>query len=169
LQNAIGVILGSNIGTTLNSLWVAYMWFGTFKIAAYALPLIWVGGVIHIITKREKRLDIAHIAIGVGLLFVGLDYMKGSVELIALGIDLTSFTNLRAFGVIGMHEWSAYDLPLLSSSEPMLVRRWQLWLLHWVGQDHINKSLWLIFFKILSRQVLVSCCFNNFIGCVAIG
>jgi len=32
---------------------------------------------------------------------VGLDYMKGSVELIALGIDLTSFTNLRAFGVIG--------------------------------------------------------------------
>jgi len=25
LQNAIGVILGSNIGTTLNSLWVAYM------------------------------------------------------------------------------------------------------------------------------------------------
>lgn len=101
LHNAIGVVLGANIGTTLNSLWVAYIGFGEFKIAKYALPLIGIGGIIHMITKKKYRLDIAHICIGIGLLFLGLDYMKSSVELTAHSFNLVHYQNLRTFGGVG--------------------------------------------------------------------
>jgi phosphate:Na+ symporter len=100
LHNAIGVVLWANIGTTLNSLWVAYMWFGEFKIAKYALPLIAIWWIIHMVTKNKTRLHIAHICIGIWLLFIGLDYMKWSVDSLAKSVDLTQYHNLRAFWII---------------------------------------------------------------------
>lgn len=100
LHNAIGVVLWANIGTTLNSLWVAYMWFGEFKIAKYALPLIAVWWVIHMVTKNKTRLHVAHICIGIWLLFIWLDYMKWSVDSLAKSIDLRAYHNLRAFWII---------------------------------------------------------------------
>lgn len=130
LHNAIGVVLGANIGTTLNSLWVAYMWFGEFKIAKYALPLIAVGWVIHMVTRNKTRLYIAHICIGIWLLFTGLDWMKGSVDSIAKWVDLTNYHNLWAFGFLGLivtallHSQAAMQIITLAALNGGIITLW---------------------------------------------
>jgi phosphate:Na+ symporter len=53
------------------------------------------------VTKRPTWLHVATMCIGIGLLFVGLDYMKGSVEMFAKSVDYRAYTNLWAFGGIG--------------------------------------------------------------------
>lgn len=53
------------------------------------------------ITRNKKWINIASLLIGIGLLFVGLDYMKSSVELFAKSFDLSQYTNLWMFAGVG--------------------------------------------------------------------
>jgi phosphate:Na+ symporter len=67
------------------------------KISKFALPLIAFGGVVFMVTKKEWWLQVATMCIGIGLLFIGLDYMKASVETFAKSFDFTQYHNLWAF------------------------------------------------------------------------
>lgn len=97
MENAIGVIIGSNIGTTATAWIVAFVGF-KLKIEAFALPLIGIGGLILIFLGKSQRYsNISKLLVGFGFLFMGLDFMKESVMLFADQFDLTA---LQGYGVI---------------------------------------------------------------------
>lgn len=70
LVQAIGVILGANIGTTITG------WIITLKIVKYALPVIGIGVFIRFFSKNEKWRYYGEILFGFGLLFLGMETMK---------------------------------------------------------------------------------------------
>lgn len=74
LTQAIGVIMGANIGTTFTAWLVSFI--GVFKIADYALLLVALGFFVTLFTKSSNYSSRAQILIGLGLLFLGLDFMK---------------------------------------------------------------------------------------------
>ncbi len=78
LTQAIGVIMGANIGTTVTTWLVSILGFAKFSIATYALPIIGIG-LPFIFSKYRKRRDIGEVLIGFGLLFLGLLFLKESV------------------------------------------------------------------------------------------
>lgn len=93
MQNAIGVIMGSNIGKTLTAWIIATIGF-KIKIESLALPFIGLGAVGLILFKPfSKPSLITRLAIGFGFLFLGLDYMKGSVESFTQTFSLDQFPN----------------------------------------------------------------------------
>lgn len=89
MENGIGVMLGSNIGTTCTAWIVALLGF-KLKIESFALPFIAGGGLLLVFSTPATRFfQVARLLLGFGFLFLGLDYMKGSVETLATGFDLS--------------------------------------------------------------------------------
>lgn len=85
LNQAIGIIMGANIGTTVTAQIIA------FKIEAFALPLVALGMIMSILAKNKKQLSyIASGIIGLGLLFLGMQTMssKEVVGIISKHSDL---------------------------------------------------------------------------------
>lgn len=85
LNQAIGIIMGANIGTTVTAQIIA------FKIEAFALPLVALGMIMSILAKNKKQLSyIASGIIGLGLLFLGMQTMssKEVVSIISKHSDL---------------------------------------------------------------------------------
>ena len=74
LKQALCVILGANVGTTMTAWLVSG--FGVLKITSYALPAVGVGFLIQIAAKSQKWRSIGQIILGFGLLFVGIGFMK---------------------------------------------------------------------------------------------
>lgn len=108
LGNAIGVIMGSNIGTTVTS-WLVALFGFSYDIAAFAIPFIAFGFALIIMNKRKYR-NIGEFIIGFALLLIGLVSMKNSVpdlnrypETLALVKGLTSygFGSVLIFTLIG--------------------------------------------------------------------
>lgn len=77
LRQAIGVIMGANIGTTVTAWIVALLGF-QFSITSVALPAIALGTAMLLIRKIDRD-DIAHAFIGFGFLFLGLSLLKDAV------------------------------------------------------------------------------------------
>lgn len=97
MQNGIGVIMGSNIGTTFKGWLVATVGFKV-NIEGISLPLIALGGLgLVFFNKSERLIGFFKLFIGIGFLFMGLDYMKMSVESFADTIDLET---LPHYGII---------------------------------------------------------------------
>jgi len=91
MQNAIGVIMGSNIGTTL-TVWIVAIVGFKMKIESFALPFIGIGGIGLIFcdsSDQPRYYQFCRLLIGFGFLFLGLDYMKGSVENVGQNFDLS--------------------------------------------------------------------------------
>jgi phosphate:Na+ symporter len=89
MQNAIGVVMGSNIGTTL-TIWIVAILGFKLKIESFALPLIGLGGIgLIFFAPSTRKHHAGRLLIGFGFLFLGLDYMKGSVESIGRNFDLS--------------------------------------------------------------------------------
>ncbi len=90
MENGIGLMMGANIGTTITS-WIVALFGFKLKIETFALPLIAGGGLLFIIFDPSSRLfQGSRLLIGFGFLFLGLDFMKTSVESYAQHIDLSS-------------------------------------------------------------------------------
>ena len=77
LRQAIGVIMGANIGTTVTAWIVALLGF-KFSITSAALPAIAIGTAM-LLVKKLDRDDLAHALIGFGFLFLGLSLLKDAV------------------------------------------------------------------------------------------
>lgn len=89
LRQAIGVILGANIGTTVTGWIVALLGF-KFSITAAALPAVALGMAV-ILIKKLDRTDIAEIFLGFGFLFLGLSLLKDSVPDIRSNPEILEF------------------------------------------------------------------------------
>lgn len=102
MQNAIGVILGSNIGTTITAWIVATVGF-KLNIEAFALPLVGIGGLgLIFLGKSEKYSNFSKLLVGFGFLFMGLDYMKVSVEVFTENFDIASLPVYGSVVYLGM-------------------------------------------------------------------
>lgn len=99
LGQAVGVIMGANIGTTVTA-WLVSMneWSAVLKPEFFAPVLIAIGAFFMLMSKNQKKKDVAEIIIGFGILFVGLNYMSGVIKPYA---DAPIFSN--AFKVMGQN------------------------------------------------------------------
>jgi phosphate:Na+ symporter len=70
LQQAVGMILGANVGTTVTAQLIA------FKLTKLALPAIATGVVLKYFTQKKKTRYIGEVILGFGLLFYGMTVMK---------------------------------------------------------------------------------------------
>lgn len=88
MQNAIAVMMGANIGTTFTAWIVATLGFKV-KIDSFAMPLVGIGGLGMIFfSNSPKFVQFCRMLIGFGLLFLGLDFMKDSVDTLAKSFDI---------------------------------------------------------------------------------
>ncbi len=104
MQNALAVMLGSNIGTTLTSWIVATAGF-QLNIESFALPVTGVAGLTMMLTNKQSRLyNFSQFMFGFSFLFVGLNYMKDAVEGLVKEVDLSQFNQypLIVFLLIGI-------------------------------------------------------------------
>ena len=72
LQQAVGVIMGANVGTTVTAQLVS------FNIEKYAPIAIGIGMAFWFFTKKKNVKNISEILIGFGILFVGMNFMKAA-------------------------------------------------------------------------------------------
>ncbi|MEO6305419.1 MAG: Na/Pi symporter, partial [Bacteroidia bacterium] len=76
MKNALAIILGANLGTTLDSWLVATLGFKT-NIEVVAYPAVFMGGLLLILFSKRKSIKyLSYFLFGFGLLFIGLSYMK---------------------------------------------------------------------------------------------
>ncbi len=89
LPNAIGVIIGSNLGTTLKG-WIIAGLGIKVDLSAFALPMLGVGGIMQVIYDAERgAYHWGRTIAGLGLLLLGLHEMKASVDALPGIIDIT--------------------------------------------------------------------------------
>lgn len=74
LTQAIGVIMGANIGSTVTAQIIA------FKVTHYALAFVAVGFFTHFIFKAERVRNLGHFVMGLGLIFFGMTLMSDGME-----------------------------------------------------------------------------------------
>ncbi len=81
LAQAVGVIMGANIGTTITA-WLVSMseWGAVFKPEFFAPLLIGVGAFIMLFAKKDGKKQVGEILIGFGVLFIGLSFMSGAIK-----------------------------------------------------------------------------------------
>ena len=77
LAQAIGLVMGANIGTTITGWMVSILGFKV-KITAFALPVIGLGFPLSLMNSNRAR-QISEVMIGFGLLFLGLMFLKDGV------------------------------------------------------------------------------------------
>ena len=114
LTQAIGVILGANIGTTITAQLVS------LDVDFLAPVALGIGIVIYMFSNKPKHKNIAEILIGFGILFTGMDFMKEAVKPLA---GYQGFTDmLLSFGhhpILGVLMGFAITAIVQSSSASM--------------------------------------------------
>ena len=96
LSQAVGVIMGANIGTTVTAWLVSLLGFKA-DISLFAVPLMALGFILSL-SKRDKRRHISELIVGFSLLFLGLSLMKESVP------DLKETPEVLSF----IQNWTSY-------------------------------------------------------------
>jgi hypothetical protein len=78
LKQALCVVLGANVGTTITAGLVSVL--AVFKITNYALPVVGVGFLMTVLGKTRKNKSIGQVMIGFGVLFLGIHFMKEAFD-----------------------------------------------------------------------------------------
>ena len=98
LKQAVGIIMGANIGTTVTS-WILSLtgiesdafWIRMLKPTSFSPILALIGVVLIMFTKSQKKKDVGAIFVGFAILMYGMNAMSGAVEPLA---EVPEFTNL---------------------------------------------------------------------------
>ena len=98
LTSAVGVIFGSNIGTTTTA-WLVSVFGLKIKISVYAMPMIVMGILIPLFLKENSWKGVASIFIGLGIIFLGIGYMKEGFETLKEGINLAQYAMAGYTGI----------------------------------------------------------------------
>ena len=97
LSQAVGVIMGANIGTTITAWLVSLSEFGSFLNPEFYAPLLLgIGAFVILFAKSDKKKQIGEILIGFAVLFIGLSFMSDAIKPYR---DSPIFSN--AFTVLG--------------------------------------------------------------------
>lgn len=136
LKQAIGVIMGANIGTTVTAFIIG------IDLGEYAMPILALGAFLIFFFKRSKINNIGRVLFGFGSLFFGLEFMGGAVKPLAelegfrqLMLDMSSHTIYGILAGIGLtalvqsssatigilQEFYSQDLITLQGAIPVLL------------------------------------------------
>ena len=74
LPQAVGVIFGANIGTTITSVLIG------LKISDYALPIMFLGSFLIFFIQKKKLKELGRVILGFGMLFFGLEIMGDALK-----------------------------------------------------------------------------------------
>lgn len=97
LTQAVGIVFGSNIGTTTTA-WLVSSFGLKIKIAQYALPML-IFGVIMQFSKHITYKGLGSVLIGLGFIFLGIAYMKGGFETLKDELDLAEYAMQGYLGI----------------------------------------------------------------------
>ncbi len=97
LTQAVGVVFGSNIGTTTTA-WLVSTFGLKIKISTYALPML-IFGVVMQFSKRVGYRGLGSVLIGLGFIFLGIAYMKDGFETMKNALDLAEYAMAGYAGV----------------------------------------------------------------------
>ncbi|KXY30195.1 MULTISPECIES: Na/Pi cotransporter family protein [Bacillus] len=111
LRQAIGVIMGANIGTTVTAFIIG------IKIGEYALPVMAVGAILLFFFKNKKVQSLGQVVFGFGMLFFGLELMSAGMKPLR---SLESFQELMVSmsdnPILGIVVGTVFTLIVQSSS-----------------------------------------------------
>ncbi|WP_420428349.1 Na/Pi symporter [Algiphilus sp.] len=99
LHQALGVVYGANIGTTMTGWLVAAVGF-KIKVEAFALPLIGIGMALRLSGSRSRRGALGEALAGFGLFFIGIDFLRGAFEGLAQVVDLSAIPSGSVVGLL---------------------------------------------------------------------
>ena len=113
LGNAIGVIMGANIGTTLTA-WVTSLGFSV-NIALFAVPMMAFGFIFHSMKKSSLK-NIGQFLMGFAIMYVGLTFMKDCANAI-IGPEGAYAEQMKTFfGSINNFGWGSILLFLVAGA-----------------------------------------------------
>lgn len=97
LTQAIGVIMGANIGTTITG------WILVLKIGKYGLPMLGAAAFVYLFSKGDRYRYWAMAIMGTGMVFFGLELMKDACSIIKENPDFeTWFRTFQADSYVGV-------------------------------------------------------------------
>lgn len=99
LGNALWVIFGSNVGTTMNAWLVAWLGF-SFKIDAFALPFVGIGAATMLIARGQRPRALGQALAGFGVLFLGIDVLKDTFSSLGADIDIGRYVGQSLSGYL---------------------------------------------------------------------
>lgn len=123
LSQAVGIIMGANIGTTITS-WILSLsgiegdsiWLQMLKPSSFSPILAVIGIILLMFTKGEKKHDIGSIFLGFTVLMFGMDMMSGAVEPLADVPEFTSILTMFSNPILGMLAGAILTAVIQSSS-----------------------------------------------------
>ncbi|GAB4137841.1 MAG: Na/Pi cotransporter family protein [Bacteroidia bacterium] len=96
-RNALAVILGTNLGTTVTS-WIVTLFGFKFNILSYSLPVIAVSSLVMFFFERRKNLyNLFAVFFALGILFFGLGFMKDNALVLVQDFDLKAYSDNNNF------------------------------------------------------------------------
>ncbi len=114
LTQAVGVIFGSNIGTTTTA-WLVSSFGLKIKIAQYAMPML-IFGVIFQFSRHNSYKGLGSVLIGLGFIFLGIAYMKEGFDTLKEGINLAEYAMTGYSGVLVYLSLGAIATVIIQSS-----------------------------------------------------
>ena len=115
LSQAIGVIMGANIGTTITAQVTA------FNLSAYAPVILFVGAAIFIFVKKQLVKHIGSIIMGFGMLFEGIALMKSAISPLAETQEFIGFVSSMSNPVVLVIFGVLFTALLQSSSSATVI------------------------------------------------
>ena len=118
LTQAVGVIMGANIGTTITAWLVSASEWGAFLKPEFFAPLLLgIGAFILLFTKDKKATMVANILVGFGLLFIGLSGMSDAIKVYRDSpIFAQAFSTLGGNPILGILTGAVVTAVIQSSS-----------------------------------------------------
>lgn len=109
LSQAVGIIMGANIGTTVTS-WILSLsgiessnfFVQLLKPSSFSPVLAIIGVAFIMFSKKEKRRDVGLILIGFAVLMTGMDMMSGAVKPLADVPEFTSILTMFSNPILGL-------------------------------------------------------------------
>lgn len=118
LKQALGVIFGANIGTTITG------WILVLNIGKYGLPMVGIGAILYMFLKGEKAKTRALTFMGLGMIFLGLQLMSNGLKPIRSMPEFVRLFSLFSadtyFGVLKVAFIGAFITAIVQSSSATL-------------------------------------------------
>ncbi len=124
LKQAVGIIMGANIGTTITS-WLLSLtgiqgdniWIKLLKPSSFSPILAVIGIILTMFAKNDdKKKDIGNIMVGFAILMYGMETMSGAVEPLAQNESFTNMLTMFSNPVLGMLAGAILTAIIQSSS-----------------------------------------------------
>jgi phosphate:Na+ symporter len=122
LEQAIRVIIGTNVGTTATAWLVSISGLEAFNITLYALPAVGCGFLLYLSGRKRKTKNIGQIILGFGVLFLGIGFMKDAFAPLKQSAQVQElFVSLGNKVVLAVLAGTAVTMLLQSSSAAIAI------------------------------------------------